>query len=248
MRKRLEQTQGSRESQEGRRSDQVTVLGEPAWSTVGVYVVCVLVGVGLGWLVGLLADWLLTLPWAPMRGPVELVASIPAPGLPAAGAVAGLVLGFVAQHEQLVVRLSDDRVVLARKGREEEFSPDAIAAVFRDGKQLVLLGHDGGELTRQGCDLDAGRVADAFTERGYAWADSDPHKDEFRRWVPDTPGLPEGANAILKARQKSLEKKDPSDGDLQELRAELARLGVVVRDEKRRQYWRTLRQSGPPVE
>ncbi|MGW0538585.1 YqeB family protein [Streptomyces sp. NPDC003032] len=233
-----------RESQGSR----LTVLRQPTLSTVCVYFVFMLAGAGVGWLVGLLADWLVTLPWAPLQGPAELIASIPAPWLPAAGSVAGLALGFVAQHEQLVVRLSEDRVVLTCKGRAQEFSRDAIAAVFRDGKQLVLLGHDGGELTRQECDLNVGRVADAFTEHGYVWADADPYKDEFHRWVPDTPGLPEGANAILKARQESLEKKSSSDDDVQELREELARLGVVVRDEKRRQYWRTLRQSDPAVE
>ncbi|MEZ3182091.1 hypothetical protein KYY02_26510 [Streptomyces pimonensis] len=120
--------------------------------------------------------------------------------------------------------------------------------VFRDGRQLVLLGHDGGELTRQECDLDVGRVADAFTEHGRVWADADPHKDGFRRWVPDAPGLPEGANAILEARQEPLEKRSSSDDDLQGFRGELARFGVVVRDEKRRQHWRTFRKSGPALE
>ncbi|MFM9578150.1 YqeB family protein [Streptomyces caniscabiei] len=239
MRKRLERSP---------RGDRLTVLGQSAWGAVCVYFVFVLAGAGVGWLVGFLADWLVTLPGVPLQGPAELVASVPAPWLPAAGSVAGLALGLDAQHEQLVIRLSDDRAVLTSKGRAQEFSRDVIAAVFRDGKQLVLLGHDSGELTRQECDLDVGRVADAFTEHGYVWADADPHKDEFRRWVRDTPGLPEGANAILKARQESLEKKSPSDDDVRELREELARLGVVVRDEKRRQYWRTFRNAGPAVE
>lgn len=231
----------------GPQGGRLSVLGQPTWSTVCVYVGFVLAGAGVGWLVDLLADWLVTLPSAPLQGPAEVVASIPVLVLPAAGSVAGLALGLVAQHEQLVIRLSDDRVVLTRKGREQEFPHDAVARVFRDGKQLVLLGHDGGELTRQECDLDVGRLADAFTDHRYAWMDADPHRDEFRRWVPDTPGLPEGANAILKARQESLDKKGPDD-DVRELRDELARLGVVVRDEKRRQYWRTFRPSGPAVE
>jgi hypothetical protein len=232
----------------GSQGSQLTVLRQPTLSTVCIYVVFMLVGAGAGWLVGLLADWLVTLPWAPLQGPAELVASIPAPWLPAAGAVTGLALGLVAQHEQLVIRLSYDRVVLTCKGRERKFPRDAVAAVFRDGKQLVLLSHDGGELTRQECDLDVGRVADAFTEHNYVWANVDPHQDEFRRWVPGMPGLPEGANAILKARQESLEKKGPSHDDVWELRGALARLGVVVRDEKRRQYWRTFRKSGPAME
>ncbi|MEU8916541.1 CysS/YqeB C-terminal domain-containing protein [Streptomyces nigrescens] len=51
------------------------------------------------------------------------------------------------------------------------------------------------------------------------------------------PGLPQGANALLKARAQLLDKKSSTE-DLRELREELARVGVVVRDEKRQQYWR----------
>ncbi|WP_405615705.1 hypothetical protein [Streptomyces sp. NBC_00076] len=236
-----------REVASGRGTRGGTVLRDPVWSTVCVYVVLVLLGAGLGLLVDLLAGWLVSLPVAPLREPAGLVESLPGPVLPAVGAVAGLALGLVAQYEQLVIRLSGDRVVLTRKGREREFSRDAVAAVFRDGKHLVLLGHDEGELARQECDLSAGRVSGAFTRHGYVWVDVDPHKDAFRRWVPGTPGLPEGANAVLRARQESLEKKGPGDDDVQELREELARLGVVVRDDRRRQYWRVLRPSGGPV-
>ncbi|WP_262402770.1 hypothetical protein [Actinomadura sp. CNU-125] len=104
----------------------------------------------------------------------------------------------------------------------------------------MLLGHAGGELYRQECDLSFRRVAEAFTEHGYLWADADPHKNEYRRWVPDLPDLPRGANALLKARQKPLKEKGSDAEDVRELRDELARLGVVVRDQKRRQYVRTL--------
>jgi len=226
----------------------VTVLREPAWSTVGLYIVFVLLGTGGGWLAVFLADWLVTLPWAPMQGPAELVTSIPDPWLPAAGAVAGLAFGLFAQYDQLAIRLTDQHVLLTSRGRELEFPHDSVDTVFRDGRQLVLLGHNGGELARQECGLGFRRVADAFTAYDYTWADADPHKDEFRRWVPDALGLPEGANAILKARQELLKDEDPSDSDVQELREELARLGVVVRDEKKRQYWRTFRPSGPATQ
>lgn len=230
------------------QGDRFTVLAQPRWGAVTLYVLCVSAGAVAGWLISLLADWFVTLPWAPMQDLARLVASFSSPVMPAAGAVAGLAVGFIAHREQLGIRLSDDRVVLTRKGREQEFTHDAVAAAFLDGDELVLLGTDGGELAREECDAVADEVPDAFTEHGYVWADADPHNDEFRRWVPDTPGLPEGANAILKARQKSLEKKDPSERDIRELREELARLGVVVKDEKRRQYWRTLRKADPVLD
>lgn len=239
MSKRLD-----RHAQGDRTGGRTTVLREPVWSTVCVYAAFGAVGAGVGWLADLLADWLVALPWAPLRGPAELVTAVPTPPLVVAGAVAGLAFGGVAQYEQLVIRLSADEIVLTCKGRRQEFPYDAVATAFRDGRQLVLLGHDGSELARQNCGLDAARVAAAFTAHGCAWADADPYADEFRRWVPGAPGLPQGADAILAARQKSLEGKGSSGDDTRELREDLARLGVVVRDESRRQYWRTVRVTG----
>ncbi|HEY3506636.1 MAG TPA: hypothetical protein VGN37_28090 [Actinocatenispora sp.] len=45
-----------------------------------------------------------------------------------------------------------------------------------------------------------------------------------------------GANALLRARALAVRKDDRDDAD--DLRAELGRLGVVVRDTDKRQYWR----------
>jgi hypothetical protein len=75
-----------------------------------------------------------------------------------------------------------------------------------------------------------------FTRGGVWQADGDPHRDEYRRWVDDVPDLPVGANVLLRARARALDK---GDGDeVAQLRADLARLGVVVRDESKRQRWR----------
>ncbi|MFC0098495.1 hypothetical protein ACFFKH_13285 [Micromonospora marina] len=56
------------------------------------------------------------------------------------------------------------------------------------------------------------------------------------------PGLPPGADALLRARQRALD--GGHDAETRELHGELARLGVVVRDEGKRQYWRLA--GGPP--
>lgn len=219
------------------------MLAEPAWA---ITLFCVGCGAVIGWLVTLLADWLVTLPWAPLQGPAELLTSVPEPGLSigavVVGALAGLLVGFIAVHESLSVSISDSQVVLTIRDTSQVFQRNEIALAFRDGKQLVLLDPNSLEVAREESGLPWRRLADAFAEHGYSWADEDPHREEFRRWVPGTPGLPEGADAILKARARALDRKDDPE-DARELRRELTKLGVVVRDDNGRQYWRMPQQS-----
>ncbi|WP_459716773.1 YqeB family protein [Actinophytocola sp. KF-1] len=190
------------------------------------------------WLLKLLANWAVTWPWAPFRGPMELVDSVPEPwatvGALGVGLVGGLVLALIAHGERLDVTVSPGHVRLVGDEYDETFARDDVSAVFVDRNQLVLLGSDTGELVRRPSELDVAALRAAFTRHGYPWRDGDPHAGEYRRWVPGVEGLPPGANALLTARAKN-----PDDAD--ELRAELARLGVIVRDEKRKQYWRPAR-------
>ncbi|MER7377562.1 hypothetical protein ABT384_33575 [Streptomyces lanatus] len=161
-----------------------------------------------------------------------------------AGAGLGLVVGLVAVHESLVVSVSPSRVVLGVRGSSEEFGRDEVGLVVRDGKELVLLGVGGGEVAREVCELDRARVAEAFAAHGYRWADEDPYREEFRLWAPGMPGLPAGADALLRARA-TVRGKDGGAEHVRELRRELLRLGVVVRDEKTRQYWRVAQPDLP---
>lgn len=223
--------------------DAGTVIGDSAWVLVLFWVGC---GGLVGWLVPLLADWLVTLPWAPLKGPAELVSSFPEPGRTiggvGVGVVLGVVVGLLAVHESLAVSVSRGRVVLTVRDTPQEFERDEIDLVVRDGKQLVLLGPGGMEIAREDCHLTWQRVSGAFAEHGYRWADEDPHREEFRRWVPGMPGLPEGADALLRARAAARGKGENAE-DARELRRELLRLGVVVRDEGKRQYWRVAQAS-----
>ena len=191
------------------------------------------------WLLKLLASWAVTLRWTPFRGPLELVDSIPEPwataGALAAGLVIGLILALTAHGDRLDVTVSADEVKLIGDEYAETFHRDKVAAVFVDRNQLVLLGQDTGELARRPSELDVAALADAFTRQGYPWRDGDPHAGEYRRWVPDMEGLPTGANALLTARSRK-----PATDEAKELRAELVKLGVIVRDEKRKQYWRLI--------
>ncbi|MBR8642348.1 hypothetical protein KEF29_31085 [Streptomyces tuirus] len=225
------------------RAGGSTELAESAWAIV---LVCVACGAVAGALLPLLARLLLSLPWAPLKGPAELLTSVPEPALTlgtvAVGVLGGLLLGFSAVHDSLSVRVRDTHLTLTIRDSSQEFTREEISVLFRDGKQLVLLGPDSLELAREHCGLPWQRLADTLVEHGYEWAEEDPYRAEFRRWVPGTPGLPEGADALLRARAQARKHEDDAK-DARELRGELLRLGVVVRDEEKRQYWRLVRRD-----
>ena len=228
-----------------------TVVGPEPLERALVWIGFPLIGAGAGWLLKWLAGWATSLPWVPFQGPLELVASIPEPyatiGSLALGIVGGLVVAALAEQDYVRVTVADDQVTIARGGSSRRVRRASIAAVFLDGKQLVLLGQATDELVREGGDLPgAKRLQAAFAARGYPWEPGgDPHKDEYRRWVEDLPDLPAGADAILRARARALDRGDSQDAA--QLRQELGRLGIVVREEGKRQLWRrTRRQTDQP--
>lgn len=221
-----------------------TVVTRPGWEVALVWLGFPALGAVLGWLVKPVTTWALSLPWAPFEGPMRVVDSIPEPWavvVPVAlGVILGLVVALSAEDEVLRVGVSADKVSLSRAGTTREFERSSIGAAFADGKALVLLSRRTEELARERSDLAAARLERAFVDHGYPWqASGDPHRDAYRRWVDDTPELSGTANALFKARQKALDGNDQSDAD--DLRAELAKLGLVIRDDERsRQHWRAV--------
>ncbi|MBW4721618.1 YqeB family protein [Saccharothrix obliqua] len=227
-------------------TQRTTTVAEPGWQVGLVWTGFPVLGAAVLWGVQAAADWVVSLPWAPLRGPFELVASIPEPqatlGAIGLGVLVGLAVAFIAAQERLSVEVADEMVVLNRGGEERAVDRTKVAGVFLDGKRLVILGLAAEELAREKSDLKGEELADAFQRHGYPWLPEDPYRDEFRRWVEDVPGLPPGANALLKARAKAL--KNDDEKDVAQLRAELARLGVVVREERKRQFWRLSKADG----
>ncbi|MBA8824533.1 hypothetical protein FHX42_001880 [Saccharopolyspora lacisalsi] len=220
-------------------ADPETVVAEPAWIRYGSWLGCPLLAAGAGWLVKEAAEWLVTLPWLPVPGPVALAASIPHGTLVALvlGALAGLAFAFLWARERLSVIVSREAVALKRDGTSREFAGTDVGAVFQDSGELVLLAPGGNELAREESDLPFRHLREAFLAHAYAWCpEGDPHATEYQLWVQDAPGLPSGAGAVLKAREQALRKNDKKEATV--LRAELIKLGIVVRDEDKRQYWR----------
>ncbi|MEE6257875.1 nucleoside recognition domain-containing protein [Plantactinospora sonchi] len=221
-----------------------TVVAEPTVVVALVWSLFPLIGAGAGWLLRSAADWLESMRWVPWRWAFKVVDSVEEPWTTVTalvlGAVAGLVVAGMAAAERLTVTVSDRAVLLVRGDSRREVVRERITGAFRDGKQLVLLGPVAEELARESSDLGADQLRTAFEAHGYRWhAEGDPYRDEWRRWTEGAPGLPPGADALLKVRQRAVDKNDRRD--LVELRDELTRLGVVVREKDKRQYWRPTR-------
>jgi hypothetical protein len=217
-----------------------TVVREPAWVRYGLWIVFPLIGGALGWFLPGVAQWVVDLPDLPGKGPFRLVASFPrgpatlvAAGV---GVAAGLLLAVIAAYERLTVTVARDGVTLKRGDKSTTVLRDRVWGAFADGKHLVIVDRDGAEPAREKHDLSSAALAAAFREQGYPWLAGDPFEDRYMLWVPGVPGLPPGGEALLVARGAAVEKSKAEDAA--RLRGELARLGVVVRDEKKAQYWR----------
>jgi hypothetical protein len=175
-----------------------------------------------------------------MRGPAGVLAGLPR-GWATAGAVTigllgGALMAVQAMRDSLRVVIGDDRATVRRDGRSAIVARQGVAAVFVDGGRLVVLDEAGRELARERSDQSRARLAAAFAGHGWPWRDGDPYRERYRRWVPEIPGLTAAAHALFKARERALRSGDGEDAA--DLRVELARLDLVVRDEDKRQYWR----------
>jgi hypothetical protein len=147
-----------------------------------------------------------------------------------------LFLALVAAYERLSVTVARDQVLLRRGEKVTVVLRDRVWGVFRDGKRLVIVDRDGAEPAREKHDLSVAALSDAFRTHGYPWLERDPFEDRFRLWAVGVPGLPPGGEALLAARATALEKSKADDAE--RLRTELGRIGVVVRDENKAQYFR----------
>ncbi|MEU4550708.1 YqeB family protein [Micromonospora violae] len=207
-----------------------------------------LLGAGAGWLLAATTGWLARLPWVPFGFLFEWLDRLPEPqatgGTIAVGVVVGLVIAGTGTAERLIVTVDAAQVRLRRSDENRTVARVDTRVVLLADKHLVLLDADGAELVREPTDLPAAHLAAAFRAHGWGWADDDPHRSAYRLWVPDLPGLPAGADALLRARDRAIQ-RDRRD-DARELRRELGLIGVVLRDEDKRQYWRLTSRAVAP--
>jgi hypothetical protein len=111
-------------------------------------------------------------------------------------------------------------------------------AVFLDGKQVVITDRASRVLVRETLSTPAEAVAEALRRHGFPWRDQDPYAEFYRPWTVGAVDPSPAAASLLATRQEALQKKAPRE--TRQLAEALQSVGVVVRDEGRKQSWRPL--------
>ncbi|MBM7585570.1 uncharacterized membrane-anchored protein YhcB (DUF1043 family) [Bacillus pakistanensis] len=224
--------------------EEKTIVGFNTNTRIIIYSGFGVLGLVFGYFIPRIAAWALTLPWVPFEGPIKLIHSLlNGPWMEwvtaMIGLIAGLVLAYISIKESLIATISDQEVQLDKDGHAKRIKRSEIDQIFIDRKELVILGTSGHELLREKHEESPKLVEEGFKKHGYPWSrEGDPYKDQYRRWVLDTPDLPPAVNALMKAREKALQKKENTD--IKDLRNELEKSGYIVRDEETRQYYRPI--------
>jgi len=221
-------------------SNNHTILNFSKTDKVIMWLGFPLIGLVLGWFLPSIAKWASTLPWVPFQGPLNLIASYTGAWVGfitmALGLVAGIALTFFSFHESLEMTIDDEKIILKLRNDEMNLNKKDISLVFMDGKQIVLLGNDEKELFRFKQELNNNTVGAAFLKHDYLWSESEPFKEDFKKWVVDCPDLSPAANALFKARKIAIE--DGDDEEVYQLAKELWKLRVSVKEIKKSQYYR----------
>lgn len=225
-----------------------TVIGHSAVDKLILYGGLPLLGLALGFFLPRIADWAVRQRWVPWQRPLEFLAESDgwwvAAICIALGVIGGLLLAAMALEDTLKTTISNTEVEFLKNQKTTRVLREKVALAFLDGKEIVLQDSHSAELAREKHDQfasESNKIATAFRSHGYPWSDAgDPHENEFRRWVEDDPDLSPAANAVLRARSKAFDQGDKGKADLRELRQELTKLGHVIRDRDKKQYWRSV--------
>lgn len=144
--------------------------------TVFLAVLGAALGTGAAALLPVVARWVEER-GVPFPGILQFLASFDSDwlvwGRPAIGLVVGLVAALVIAHNEPVLTVSDDSVLVQKGDSRRRIKRADVAGVYRDGKKLVIETEQGRRLYEG--DVEGGRdlVRAAFVDRDYPWENED---------------------------------------------------------------------------
>lgn len=140
-----------------------------AFVLVGFPLVAAVIGALLPWIWRLIDD----VGWIPFHGPLSSLMSLDEGWHSllriALVAVAGLAFALVTVHEDTVVEVGDDDLVVSQRGTSRSYKRQQVAAVHHDGKHLVIETAEGRRLLDAPVENAKKRGAEVFGRHGYPW-------------------------------------------------------------------------------
>ena len=157
----------------GKPVDPAEIGGFEANDRLFVFGIFGAVGLALGLLLPLLAQWASQVPWMPFQGPLQLLGSFNNSWLtwvrPLAGLILGLLLALYTIHTSAVLSFSGDLIRVRKGSRETVIRRDQVDGVRRQGSTITILNATGRELFKDDVEGDRDEHRDAFIRHGYPW-------------------------------------------------------------------------------
>lgn len=169
------------------QAPNTTVLGYPRTRLLRILVGFPVLGLAIGSVLPPLARWLDGMSVLPLRNVFTFVADMEDTWQAVAFAVAATVLGllaaFVAVADSVKVTLDDDTLGIEFGDRQKPLTlrRERVAAVFVEGKDLVVLDSAGRPLALAPHRASRHALAQAFRAHGYPWHDSRPEATRTAR-------------------------------------------------------------------
>jgi len=218
----------------------VTVLGLTKSDKAILIILPPIIGALIGWFIPTVSGWAGKLPFIPFGQVLEWISIQEGILVSVIGLVGGIIVGIIftqyAFSEALMISITDDEVTLEIHEKVTTLGKSQLSAVFLEKKDLIFLGLKGEEMFRGEHETKPALIADGFLYHSFPWKEVDPYANEYARWVPEFPSLTTHENALLSARERAL--KDDDKEEAVSLRTDLAKLGIVIHDESKKQYIR----------
>lgn len=220
--------------------DNEAVLGFSRSEKILIILVPLLLGGLIGWFIPFIADWLLSMPIIPKEKLVKLIASLNGTWVSIIATIIGMAAGvffsMIIFAESLEVKVTYEGLQLKLDDKVTSIHKKDISAIYLENKQFIILGMQGNELYREVIESKKDKVREVMNNYRYPWKEKDPFDNEYKRWVAGHPDFSAEINALLNAREQALNEGEKKKA--KQLQTDLAKLGVVIRDENNAQYVR----------
>ncbi len=160
-------------SQDSAATGETQIGGFDTGARALVFSACAAIGIGLGFVVPVLAGWAASLPWMPFQGPLQLIGSFDQGwlvwGRPLIGALLGLAFAGYIVSQSAVLTLADSLITVRTGKNVTTIQREKVDGVRHSGGKVTIVNSSGRELFAGDVEGDRDAIAAAFKKHGYPW-------------------------------------------------------------------------------